>query len=508
MEEEIDDICRLFGILSIDVNRRHTLKEILNLVGSVRKETLQRVEVEIQLPRLFDCLNTSDEEEIKLSCAILDKILPDMNPEIVFTRCLPCLQRAQNHPMNEVRSIVLKVLLKAVEFESLLPVICEQGLLANSVTCLFTNDLHLTKLASEFIIKMSKNPMTMKTVLSGQPLSYMQTSKAMNSEFSFRVYEVIVGIALTSEEGFVECVMCGLLPELITEVKQEDPLMQLNALDLIGKLAETSYGFKYLETEGVIIYICSKFTQMYTDPSLSLLLPGYIKFCGTLAHAHPIEMATLHPDIIHFMVGTIVTDATDPVSLIVLLETLAYIASSPEGKKILHSLGDAIPRLMANFEEYMRYLPSELKERAMSAFGGILRLQPEEQTEELLHVTNHWFSRIHATPLDLIIAYCYQPFPDVQLAGLKLIQVIAEQPWGVQEINKQIGLIEFLLDRKRASSKESREIKYEIIRSLLHSHIAESVFSPNILSQMREYVNRGPFYIEASTEVAVEEKAN
>lgn len=63
-----------------------------------------------------------------------------------------------------------------------------------------------------------------------------------------------------------------------------------------------------------------------------------------------------------------------------------------------------------------------------------------------------------------------------------------------------LGLVEFLLDRNVETTKECKEMKYEIVKLLSES----TVFDPATQLRLKAFVKEGPFYVRAVTEVAVE----
>lgn len=50
------------------------------------------------------------------------------------------------------------------------------------------------------------------------------------------------------------------------------------------------------------------------------------------------------------------------------------------------------------------------------------------------------------------------------------------------------------------NSKESKEIKYEIIKALSTS----TVFSADVRKRLNEFVRQGPFYVQPITQVMIE----
>lgn len=62
------------------------------------------------------------------------------------------------------------------------------------------------------------------------------------------------------------------------------------------------------------------------------------------------------------------------------------------------------------------------------------------------------------------------------------------------------GLIEYLLNRNIEVIKECKELKFEIIIALA----ASTTIDKPTLSRLQEFVDEGPFHVEAVTEIAFE----
>lgn len=51
--------------------------------------------------------------------------------------------------------------------------------------------------------------------------------------------------------------------------------------------------------------------------------------------------------------------------------------------------------------------------------------------------TQKWYKQMKDDPIkNIVYASCSLPFVDIQQAGFEMLQVMAEQPWGQEEINK------------------------------------------------------------------------
>ena len=68
-------------------------------------------------------------------------------------------------------------------------------------------------------------------------------------------------------------------------------------------------------------------------------------------------------------------------------------------------------------------------------------------------------------------------------------------------------MVEFLLDRNIAMSKQAKEVRYNLIKTLAENPTASdsSIMPSDLLNKMRIYIMQGPFYIAAQAEVALEE---
>lgn len=68
----------------------------------------------------------------------------------------------------------------------------------------------------------------------------------------------------------------GLIEALISELDSADPLLKLNVVEFLAKLAFSNHGLTFLESQGVIKKIISNMASMNEDPMGMLILPGKI----------------------------------------------------------------------------------------------------------------------------------------------------------------------------------------------------------------------------------------
>ena len=113
----------------------------------------------------------------------------------------------------------------------------------------------------------------------------------------------------------------------------------------------------------------------------------------------------------------------DPAAASVALETVAHVGASLEGKLALAELGNRLTDCIDRLEALLRDTTAEARVRAMHAFAALVRLDKEDQTAELLGVTEGWYRRVPGT-LARLAEIVKQPFPDLRLAAYQLLQVL------------------------------------------------------------------------------------
>ena len=64
---------------------------------------------------IFDCLNSADKPMVKTVCEILSRVFDFVDSKVVIQQYHENLARALNHPMPEVKEVVLKVVIKGLE---------------------------------------------------------------------------------------------------------------------------------------------------------------------------------------------------------------------------------------------------------------------------------------------------------------------------------------------------------------------------------------------------------
>lgn len=102
-----------------------------------------------------------------------------------------------------------------------------------------------------------------------------------------RVFDLAIRIAKLSPKTLdtVEFI----LNQLYLAVDTDDLLLQLNYFELLSDLSLAEHGILYMENKGIIkkIMLLLKTLNEQSDPMRRLLLPGFIKFFGTITATRP-----------------------------------------------------------------------------------------------------------------------------------------------------------------------------------------------------------------------------
>lgn len=412
------------------------------------------------------------------------------------------LKQHLSHPEIAVKTFILKELKRTAEVKPQI-LLTNFDLLVNVIEQISNDDLGVAKLAMEVIKIIGCTANGTKALYSGILLRTIAKLLAQNNEVSFRLYEVIIYIAKSSEQGLEASANSGLLSSLINILDNDDILLQLNALETVSELATSDSGLKYLEDREILSELNKKIAKAHDNPLSSLLIPGLMKFFGCVAKNHPYEIFSKYPLVISALFE-IIEETEDMILLEHALDTLGFVASTVDGKYALDNLGGAMLLTIKKIRNIIRDKPTELRLRALDNLALILHVEKIKQNNRVLVLTKSWFDLLDDNPLSVIVDLCKQPFPDIRQSSMKVLLELATQPWGQEYIINCPGLLEFLVNRSAESIKECKELKYGIIKNLKNSEY----FDSRTMQQLEKFVKEGPFYVDADVEVATESGGN
>ncbi|XP_049772267.1 26S proteasome non-ATPase regulatory subunit 5-like [Schistocerca cancellata] len=506
MEEDTSVLHRLSDRLPFEPDRLAVLSEMLAAVRRLEKHALEENLRNLQISTIFECLNSSKMDEVMITGDILRSLLSSMDSSEVLAQYGQLLQEAIAHPTAEVKLLAIRELLRAAHTDSLVPVLRDDGFLITTVPCVFSDNSAVTEAAKRFFVKVCDTKSGLDAFFSEPLMRCLNQFMSHSDAYRLSGYEFVADIAASLDSALTRSVECGFLGQMLEELKGDDVLFQFNILSVLSKIASTEHGFYYLKNANLLAHAEDKLCTSHPAALDTFVLPGYVRFFGSVFYARPAEAHEACPSVLPKLFGIVAAPDSDLSLQSVSMETIGHIAEPVAGKRVLDGLGTAMPELMARLKHFARTLPLEYKVCALNAMACAVDLQRSDQSEETLALTSRWFSAEESgSPLDVVVALCRQPFPALKMACLQLLSVLAGQPWGLQLIRDYPGLVDFLLDRSGEPSKLCKEAKYNVVQTIVAAHSAHEIFGFEALDKMNTFIQQGPFYVDLQAEVAFEE---
>ncbi|KAG7498947.1 26S proteasome non-ATPase regulatory subunit 5 [Solea senegalensis] len=334
-------------------------------------------------------------------------------------------------------------------------------------------------------------------------LKVMKDVMAASDIVRYRIYELVVEISSVSPISLGYCANSSILSQLLSELSGDDVLIRATAIEMVTTLAHSQHGRQYLAQQGIMEKLSNMIIGSEADSFSSLYLPGLVKFFGNLAIADsPQQVCETYPAFQN-KVFEMTLDA-DPVMLGVALDTLGLLGSTVEGKQVLQKTGEKFKTVLTKMSQLANSAATELRVRSLDAISQLLTLQPEQQTEDLLALTESWFQHLSDHPMDMIRSISTQPFPELYCVALGIFSAIAAQPWGQKLMISTPGFMEFILDRSTGKSKEAKDAKFELVGTLVSSSTAADILGSQHYIHLKAYLREGPYYVSAVAAVGIE----
>jgi len=517
MDISMDKFTALMSSLSIAEDKSKVLEEVQPALSRLSREEATSLlnSPTVNLAPVFQCLQSQNDTQIEIGCQVLSRLLTFMDPALVVDRYGDLMTLGLKNSSEKVVLLILAQLYRCSLDDDLSSMLIKRGLLGPIVDQLrgeVSISLEVTKLLTNLadtepglsaIFGKPQNTVGLHIEVVTPVTQQLVSFSKENSVLQIRVLEVAVKVAVLSQQRLKAVKETGLLADLIALVsKSEDCLAQLAGIEILSLLAVPPFGSDFLEASGVLDTLARQLEQVPNDPFSSVLLPGLVKFFGNLAHSRPRHILVRYPAFISSL-SALVEDQDDLTGQAVAFETIGFVGESVEGKQVLGELGNKMLHSIDCMERLMTDGPTEMRIRAMNAFASLVRLEKENQSQELLSLTESWFRRIPKA-MFLTVNVVKQPFLDLRLAAYQLLQVLAKQSWGRKEILRQPGFLEYLLDRENEREKRGKEEKFLVLETIVDSGEARDVVGEALDMQLRLWVREGPHFVKVESQVATE----
>ncbi|CAH0393967.1 unnamed protein product [Bemisia tabaci] len=490
--------------LSTDENVLDNLSEVNIAAANLRPNQLSVIASNLPLGSIFDCVNSSDLDQINAACSALKLFLSALEPRFVLSQYGVHLMRALNHPEPNVQLLTIEQLNRSISEVDLLSS-NDLEIIKAVINCL-GKDLVVAQPCIKFLITLSHSPAGLSALFSPPILRLLESTMAISSVVQLRVFEVVVGISTFSAPSLHACHASGVFSSLFDTLKNmKDSLARFACLELLTSLALTYHGLKFLEDEGILKYLADQLSAVLGEDDTglnSLYVPCYIKFFGNVAQLQPEYIFSKYPNIIDKIFEAV--DSPDRDTVCKALETVSYIATTTRGKQLLSTYDNKMTITIEQIGSYLKGMPMEYKVTAMNALANMFKLDITDLTDDLLSITKSWFYKLGEDPMQNIMSICRQPFVETRCAGLLVLKSLAILPWGLEEFVRYPGLLEFLLDRSSDTTMQCKDAKYQVIKQIIEAPKAKEILPGPMYVRMREYVRQGLVHVPVQMEVAVD----
>jgi hypothetical protein len=200
---------------------------------------------------------------------------------------------------------------------------------------LVSDELTAAKEAAAFLVKYAKTDSGKEFLLSETGIAAIKAELSDTSVVEWkklRIYENLVEISTISPEHFFKLnESINLMPKLIgLTFDSNDPLGQMNALEILSNLVGSPHGHMALQGAGVFEKVVQIGQDWRNTPMGSLIIPGVVKFIGKIGAVQ------LPPEELTLIALNVASESGKDYALITVgMEAIGYIGTTLEGKKYL-----------------------------------------------------------------------------------------------------------------------------------------------------------------------------
>lgn len=280
--------CEKLQNLKIKENRLNTLEEIrvrLTEAPNLEERVTNRL---LLAPEIYECLEV--EQEYNVASDILSICMGNLS--LNDSELPRLLQRALNHDRAIILALnaIVKELRKTEDSSQ---VHITDELLGHVLRALGRDETEVGVPALNILKIVLLNEAKLRQPLVKDALMQMLNASDV---VKCRIYELAVHLGKKSP-AMLENVEY-LLDKALSELDNDDVLLQVNILEIMVALAEQNHGLIYLEKRQVFEIISRRVENIDKNPLDRLLIPGIMKFFGKVACIQPQKIITGYPHMI------------------------------------------------------------------------------------------------------------------------------------------------------------------------------------------------------------------
>ena len=454
-------------------------------------------------------------------CLVVEAYIEQVSADDVVASYQPLLYKGLRSMVTDIQMLSLKQIARIAETDTVSYVPVLLGESSDFVEASLSGLMSSEDGAARLLLIMQRLFAQMSKVDEGKLMCSQHVQRCITSAFEqassvaqTRIIDLLS--ACCNSERFCQVYHDnGVLSSLNNWMRDdEDPLLRVTTLELLGRFADNQFGFEYLMSHGIIDEIAEIMSravdQMTNDEGsgmLELVVTQCVAFLGRLGMGSPEKVFQLDErfhlirHVIRFL------SANDPQLNEAAVTTIGRIISSPKG---INFMGHKFPRIWRMLaSEFVSKSTSPLQSlrlallRALAAFFAAADLESH-------HIVVSMFDLIGREYLLTVCSKAAQnSFSDWKNAGYACLHGIACHIEGCQTfLRDSILVTQFLLNRTSEHSHEGHVSKYNLNNQIVNTCRLNNVntLSPgeqHQLQKIQEYVSKGVYYQKSETFVAM-----
>lgn len=253
-----------------------------------------------------------------------------------------------------------------------------------------------------------------------------------NETVALRIYSIAVGVSKHDAKMLDKAEF--LLEKCLSEIDKNDMLVMMNVLEVLKDLCLQSYGLVYLENKGVFTKLMKKIETFNEDPLSTIMIPGLMKFFGSVAVIFPEKIFNAYPGLINLLFNCLLSD--DFLLLFPSLDTLGNLARFENGKRALDALdADQCANVMKHIAKAIPSYPSELKVRALNCLENVFWIDSTvPKNNQINYICQKWFNCVFGSDLSSLLTFCQTPFEDISISAFKCLLALSYHDFGQRGI--------------------------------------------------------------------------
>ncbi|CAG8736167.1 2678_t:CDS:10, partial [Gigaspora margarita] len=473
--------------------------EIMNLSldGPDKSQRTQAILAAIPIPEFFALLGTYEDAVSSAACKVLNKLLQPMSyADISSSGLQEYLIIGLRHEFPEVRIVTLNQIEKCQYSEETIQDLVKSPLFPVMLESLGSDDIPTSTRILELFVKIiTTSSYCLRAFFDSESIAILNILSKGDGTVKFRVFDLIARISLSSPEAFHLCESSGFLEAITSELKSDDLLIKLNAIETLSKIIQNQAGYSFFEKAGILQFlvdILSKDDDL--DITLVLVKCDVLKFFGKLCEVKEIEFSEVEDKykILRQVDAHLLSDNMD--LKITSIHIIGVIGHKEQGLKLLFS--SVSPNLLGDFMD-LYHSSSEFDKTIYNS---------ERPTQEISDIAEQIYHQMggNPTPIMSLVSNVKHGIEELRMCSYAILQKVALHPWGKTEMVNCKEFIDYIIDRSTESTHKGKEWRFAIIQTLYESPDAETLIAPNILERFRQYLHEGPFYVKSKIAVALD----